>query len=257
MILHTLTQEITPEMAKKMLLKNFCNRGISIRHRDRMVRAMRSGEFRHTHQGIAFDTIGNLVDGQHRLAAIVESGITQTMQVTYNVPTENRSMIDGQSRPRSVRDSLVMDQFFLSSRDAVSLARMWMELLGECGPALHEIKDFMDEHSEAIEFACKVAGSHKTLRHACILAMMAIGFEQGYHQDIEAWAEVVKTGVTSEPWQSSATRFRDWWMVNPHTGGGSKRNEYCRRIYSSMSAWVGRRSLSKLFASQKIDWISK
>jgi hypothetical protein len=37
--------------------------------------AMRRGDWRLTHQGIAFDASGALVDGQHRLAAIVEADV--------------------------------------------------------------------------------------------------------------------------------------------------------------------------------------
>jgi hypothetical protein len=35
-----------------------------------------------THQGIAFDDAGNLCDGQHRVAAVVESGVSVKMMVT-------------------------------------------------------------------------------------------------------------------------------------------------------------------------------
>jgi hypothetical protein len=62
---------ITPEMAKEMLKKNVSNRAI----RKVVVKGyaddMLAGAWRTTHQGIAFNSNGDLVDGQHRLSAIV------------------------------------------------------------------------------------------------------------------------------------------------------------------------------------------
>ena len=40
---------------------------------ERLTDTLRDGEFRTTHQGIAFDERGQLVDGQNRLSAIVEA----------------------------------------------------------------------------------------------------------------------------------------------------------------------------------------
>ena len=41
-----------------------------------IARDMKAGHWRLTHQGIAFDPAGVLIDGQHRLWAIVESDTT-------------------------------------------------------------------------------------------------------------------------------------------------------------------------------------
>jgi hypothetical protein len=47
-----------------------------------------------THQGIAFDEFGNLIDGQHRLHAIVKSGKTITCLVSFGVHVDAVSVID-------------------------------------------------------------------------------------------------------------------------------------------------------------------
>lgn len=64
-------------------------------------------------------------------------------------------------------------------------------------------------------------------------------------------------GIAPQQWQTSATRFRDWWMISKHTGGGSVRVEICQRAYTSMFAWVERRPLSKLYAKQTIEWLGQ
>jgi hypothetical protein len=47
--------------------------------------AIKNGTFHSTHQGIAFDTNGNLFDGQHRMMAVIQSGIPILTQVTRDV----------------------------------------------------------------------------------------------------------------------------------------------------------------------------
>lgn len=49
---------------------------------------MRLGNWLVTHQGIAWNTEGDLIDGQNRLRAIMEAAIPVTMMVTRGVPKE-------------------------------------------------------------------------------------------------------------------------------------------------------------------------
>lgn len=65
---------ITPEIADKMLLKNFHNRPITPSRVNTYAEQMAKGLWRLTHEGIAFDKQGNLIDGQHRLLAVKKSG---------------------------------------------------------------------------------------------------------------------------------------------------------------------------------------
>lgn len=65
---------ITPEMARLILEKqNTLNRRMRAMIFDPYTRDMEEGRFYYTHQGIAYDTDEVLVDGQHRLQAIVDS----------------------------------------------------------------------------------------------------------------------------------------------------------------------------------------
>ena len=78
--------EITPKMAKEMLERNMKNnRRVNHDTVNRYARIMKAGGWNLTHQGIAFDTSGLLVDGQHRLQAIVSANVPVEMMVTYDV----------------------------------------------------------------------------------------------------------------------------------------------------------------------------
>ena len=96
---------INPETASKMLQHNTCNRPLSRSSVSKYANMMRLGEWHFSHQAIAFteDSNGNLilVDGQHRLAAVIQSGVSvkfsviyQAVQTPYIDTVRNRSFVD-------------------------------------------------------------------------------------------------------------------------------------------------------------------
>ena len=75
---------VTPKLAKQWLgtVDAAKQRNLNPRTVTQYATAMKLGHWILTHQGIAFDVQGNLCDGQHRVAAIVESGIPVKIMVT-------------------------------------------------------------------------------------------------------------------------------------------------------------------------------
>ena len=94
--------EISPEQAKKWLEKNDNNRNINYAKVKKMAKDMKEGHWDTTHQGIAIASDGTLVDGQHRLLAIVESGVTVRMNVTFNA-SKSQHIDSGNSRSMANR----------------------------------------------------------------------------------------------------------------------------------------------------------
>ena len=77
---------ITPDMARDMLTRNMKHNRPALKNTVHgYARLMKNGNWNLTHQGIAFDEDGELIDGQHRLHAIIEANIPVRMNVTYNV----------------------------------------------------------------------------------------------------------------------------------------------------------------------------
>jgi hypothetical protein len=90
---------ITPEDAKSLLNYNTGNRKIRKQSVANFAKLLRLGEFQLTHQGLAFtgtnDRPGRLLDGQHRLMAINESGIPAQMMICWKCPESVFEVIDG------------------------------------------------------------------------------------------------------------------------------------------------------------------
>jgi hypothetical protein len=74
---------------------------------------MQAGQWHLTHQGVAFDVHGALIDGQHRLAAIVQANVMLPMMVTVNAPSVSFESLDCGIK-RTVADRLVMNAKLVS-----------------------------------------------------------------------------------------------------------------------------------------------
>lgn len=79
---------ITPSMAEKYLATR--DEAHQRKYRESLARnyalTMHNGDWGLTHQGIAFDEKGRLIDGQHRMGGIILSGTTQEFWVCKAVP---------------------------------------------------------------------------------------------------------------------------------------------------------------------------
>lgn len=101
-----LKQEIGPGLATQLLKNNTINRPVSRANLKRIVMAMRDGEWQEdTGETLKFDKEGNILDGQHRLMAIVESGKSYEFMIIEGL---NKSVFDviDTGKMRSASDSL-------------------------------------------------------------------------------------------------------------------------------------------------------
>lgn len=89
--------KITPEVAADWLENRnlAANRSLSEHVAVKYAKAMKEGRWLFTHQGIAFDTEGWLIDGQHRLRAVVLSRATVEMFVVPDCDGATFAVLDG------------------------------------------------------------------------------------------------------------------------------------------------------------------
>lgn len=85
---------ITPELAEKMLGGNIGNRSKRRWWIEAIAAAIKRGEWQMTHQGVAFTKSGKLVDGQHRLEAIIEANQGIWMLVVTGLEEDVFKVID-------------------------------------------------------------------------------------------------------------------------------------------------------------------
>lgn len=119
----TVEVDITPTMAATWLAQNRTNRPIRKDTVRRYAADMTAGRWEVTHEGIAFGTDGTLYDGQHRLSAIVASGMTVRMQVTRGMTPQQRLCM-GQPIPRNTGDTFSIVYGIDHGKERVAIARI-------------------------------------------------------------------------------------------------------------------------------------
>lgn len=92
--MQTQTMLVTPAMARDMLQKNPRNRTLRRSNVHYLANEIKSGRWKLTHQGVAVATDGTLLDGQHRLSAIVEADTSALINVSYDCDPSMFTVID-------------------------------------------------------------------------------------------------------------------------------------------------------------------
>lgn len=168
---------VDPATAERWLQKNIANNRAKKQNKiAAYVRDMRNGEWHLNGESIKFDTNGNLIDGQNRLTAVVESGCTVAFVVVHGVQPAALGTIDVGSG-RSYADTLKIE-----GRDngktlaaVVRRAVMWESgnriNSGKGTPSPSEMDAFLNDHPE-IEFSALLASS---LRSRSLLPASVIG----------------------------------------------------------------------------------
>jgi hypothetical protein len=98
----TEVRTITPELAKEILKRNAFNRKLTESHVRALSKEMRENRWVFDGQPIRFNGDGRLLDGQHRLNAIIDSGTTQDFLVVHGIKAEAFKVMDtGRNRNAS------------------------------------------------------------------------------------------------------------------------------------------------------------
>ncbi len=77
---------VTPEMAAKWLDNNDHNRKISTKSVNKIAKAMIENKWAYNGEGVIISTEGSLLDGQHRLLAVIKSNKEIWMEVIEKIP---------------------------------------------------------------------------------------------------------------------------------------------------------------------------
>jgi hypothetical protein len=98
---------VTPAIASAMLAKNPKNRNLKPWRVKGFAETMQRGEWEINNDAIGLNAMGELLNGQHRLTAVVATGLAQRFLVAYGLTNESQLTMDIGAR-RGYADHLVM-----------------------------------------------------------------------------------------------------------------------------------------------------
>jgi len=239
---------ITPEMAKRCLEKNNIeNRNLSPSRVQAIAEDIKNGKWILTHQGIAFDNDGNLLDGQHRLAACIKANIPIKVFVTKGMTKESCVAVDN-VRPRSVNDharQLGMD--ISTSHSAIA------QILEYGAGAQDHISmdrklELITKYQEGIGFAVKVCRS-ATKFQSPSKAVIARAFYTQDHAKLARFMDVYISMVTENKSESAAVILHKY-LLGSRLYGWTIREEMYRKTESALDYFLRGVSITKLYGTE-------
>jgi hypothetical protein len=244
---------VTPELATKWLEGNTHNRSVRDHVVARYAEDMKSGRWKQTHQGIAFDVDHTLIDGQHRLFAVISAETSVVMQVTYGLPLDSQLVVDD-GLARSVVDVLRVSDAAMSGMTALHAAvarRMAVgfgrsDALGVVTRQWHAA--FLRKHWEAIHFVVSQFPASKRIKgvmSAPTLAAMARAYYHENRADLVRLAAVLIDGTTTDPRDFAAIKLRNYLMTRTHTGGDESARENYAKTQRGIKAFCERKDLGR------------
>ncbi len=251
MSITTILETITPKKAEEYLAHNLRNRPLRKHWVETLANAITDGRWHITHQGVAINCNGELIDGQHRLAAIALAGIAVKIYVTRGLPLEAMYGID-QGKTRSAKDCAgVLDLGFEFGHMEVAIARMIMQSMtaSECSTRFRatneQIIGFIAAHQENVSFASGLALGD--FNNAPVRAVMARASYTADRDRIREFAEVLRSGMPKGNADSAAVTFRNFYNRLTSTGSNSVRMVIYRKAESALKAFLEFKPLTKIY----------
>ncbi len=198
-------ENITPAVASTMLKNRPYQRRIRPATVGLYVYQMQKGLWRDTGEAIKIDTEGNLCDGQHRLTAIVESGVSLDMLVVRNIHASAFDAMD-QGAPRTPGDTLSRAGFKHADSIAAvcaNLRRLDKRTMTFSTGFTHKIpreetRRFAEARRTRLESAVQYATSIKGLAGASILGTFFYLVEYIDQEKASTFSEGLRTGASLE-----------------------------------------------------------
>ena len=250
--MHSETLTVTPDMAKEFLETSKVNPrfGDTKKYNKTVVSKyaadMKAGRWKLTHQGIAFNENGELIDGHNRLTAVILSGASVPMYVTYNAPNESVIIDRGWLRTTAqILKNVLHAGKDASSSNAISIAKLHMYFSGgesrekQREKTDYEIMEFILDHIDTLSMAMgfqniKYNGK-KLLRNASYGYAIFCALECGVTPDIiDDFSNIVSSGFCDNESKYAAILARNEMQQYGRSADQNLRAYQCKYIQSCL-----------------------
>jgi hypothetical protein len=257
-------ETITPEMAAKYLERNNSNRKINkgrvtVYAKDMIDNNWTDGS------PIGFFADGDLADGQHRLLAIVESGVPVVMTVIYNLAKESK-LNHNTGIPQRAAANI---QMFTGSDmvhgvrvpQATAYLKAIIEMEVSASASVLSPSDLVDKF-ECIADGLKFIAPYVRSKRKGVSASVIWGtvIAASYVVDkakLTAFCEVFSGQRNAvDACESMVMRFAQIVILSNHAGYASRLEVY-RRTQRCVEAFVENQSLKKFYASDRVVYSAK
>jgi hypothetical protein len=212
--MYSVIMPVGPEQALRWLESNTRNRTLDQKHVEYLVAEMKAGRWKLSPIGIAFDVNGILQDGQHRLWAIVFSGCTEEMNVTFNTSEDCIEYIDGGKQRRAYERMNLTGRYEGGvSKDHLAALRAMLQGVQKPRtiPFCQEM-DLMAKHKPAVDFAVEHLTTNriKGVGSSVTRAVVARAWYSADLERLRRFCEVLRTGLCGGEDENVIILLRDY-----------------------------------------------
>lgn len=224
-------------------------------------------EWRFNHQGIAFNEHGELIDGQHRLEAIVRAdkiapGIEVPLMITWNLPVISDEKID-LARRRNTGTFLAKDGYGASSRLNTILKLLYLydtanfdEPINKAHwgqiPNLAQIRASLEAHPMA-EDACAIGGSLQTFVTASAAGAAWVIAREKYPEEMNMeFVAGVKSGANLDIGDPRLA-LRNWAVNRKTLGRKAVAPLHMAAYLKAFSAYRQNKHMSTLVFKESVE----
>ena len=247
--------DVTSSQAARWLEGNTHNRPVNQGHVERLAGEMKAGRWQLTHQGIAFSEGGVLLDGQHRLWAIVMADVTVAMRVFFNESAESVEYVDG-GLARNAADRMNLGHRFAKDIGKAHLATLRCMVRG-LGPmqrlAYGQEAELLGKHLSAIVFALDhltMSTRARGVATAITRGVVARAYYSVDHNRLIHFCTVLKSGVATGAADEPIIVLRDFLV---RTEKGRNRLDVVREQYGktqrALKMHLAGETLTRLYAT--------
>ena len=246
--------KVTPEIAYRWLGKNYLNRKLNPNTVYRYYQQIVHGKWRQTHQGIALDRNGILLDGQHRLAAICMANKSVEMLVFTNQSFNNHEVIDGgKSRTNLDVIQLELQDCRINTKHLTTLRAMFAgQKCVRPNWSSKELNDKYKQHCDAVQFAVDQMASAYSPRvnDATVRGVIARAYYRVSEPKLRAFCDDLRS--TDQPQSEIISDLRNWLVTLRNQREATRREIYYRTEYTLLAFVLDRETVSIPFCTKEL-----
>lgn len=256
---HFYTKVVSPAEAEEMLKLNVKNRRIRDRRVTRYARDMAAGKWKNNGDVIRISWDGFLIDGQHRLSAVVESGVSVVLNFVDGLDPSSFDTIDT-GGPRPPSDVLGMSGVKNATK-IVSVAKkliQWENISDKTQFTFNDVGwnlitnmeqlEYVEKHEDELQFAfSSVNGSfpyRKCGSPTALVAALVICLRYDSRATLE-FIEKLKTGTSLDK-NSPVAILRDRLVDPPERRGTAWNLEIMALVFKTFNYYLRGKPMKQL-----------
>ena len=192
---------ITPDMARKLIQFNTCNRKLSDTAVNNYAKQMMENKWMSDTNMITFSEEGELTNGQHRINAIIKADVPVTFVVQMNV--NNFTEMD-RGKSRTIIDNLMLEEKFRGmevtrNKDIPSVvATLYRSITGSIRADVDSISKILEKYADDLVFLRDegVLFGYKTVNRKQLSGAMLVAYVNGVNLGLlRHIRDVMNTGI--------------------------------------------------------------